>query len=68
MDETSFDLVFSEIDNSNFLNNFPHETNIKSYILKNDDFENKVLQKIIIRIGEVLKSINTNNLPFNKVY
>lgn len=67
MDETSFDLVFSEVDHSDFQNNILDEINIKSYKISNNDFENKILQKTIIRIGEVLKTTNINNLTFIKV-
>ena len=59
--------MFVETDNKSFHNNIIDEINIKSYTIKSTDFESRVLQKIIFRIGEVLKSINKNNLTFDKV-
>lgn len=68
MDEGSFDYIFSPCDDSNFKFSIDNEIKCKSYMIVNKEFEDKVLQKTIKRIGEIIKIRNKISLSFENVY
>lgn len=68
MDEGSFDYIFSLADHNNFKFVIEHENKCKSYVIVNKEFEEKILQKTINRIGEIIKIRNKLSLTFENVH
>ncbi len=67
MDEGSFEYIFSLVEDSNFKINHEHEFKCKSYVIVNKEFEEKILQKTIKRVGEIIKIRNKASLSFENV-
>jgi hypothetical protein len=67
MDEGSFDYIFSLTDDNNFKFNLEQEIKCKSYVIVNKEFEEKILQKTIKRIGEIIKIRNKLSSSFENV-